>query len=407
MVARIKSGKSIRGILNYNENKIEQAEAQLLMASGFLRDPDTLTFQHKLQRFEMLTSQNERSRTNALHITLNFSREDKIDDELMKQIAYDYMQQIGFGHQPYLVYRHYDAAHPHIHIATVTIEHGGNRIETYNIGKNQSEEARKNIELRYGLIRAEDQKKETVYQLIPANLEAVAYGKRETKAAISSIVREVTSSYKFTSLPELNAVLGQFNVVADRGAPGTKMFEKGGLVYQLLDERGNKVGIPIKSSSIYESPTLKNLEKRYLPNGSARKPYALRLKHQLDKVLASAGNIEELRSALHGQGIRILLRENAQGHIYGVTFIDNATRTVFNGSDLGKAYGAKAFMERLQRVTPAQEPQMIPASIAKDAYPASDRPVIETLLDIAFSNDYEGGEAGPFRRRKKKRLQQE
>jgi hypothetical protein len=412
MVAKIKSGKSIRGILNYNENKVGQAEAQLLLASGFLRSPDQLSFNNKLDRFELLTSQNERSQTNALHITLNFSRKDILDDDLMQKIAMDYMQRIGFGGQPYLVYRHFDAAHPHLHIATVTIENGGNRIETFNIGKNQSEAARKEIEINYGLIKAEDQSKEMAYMLRPAKLDKVVYGKAETKAAISGIIRDVISSYKFTSLPELNAILRQFNVMADRGEPGTKMYEKKGLVYCLLNEQGEKTGVPIKASSIYESPTIKNLEKKFSPNDMARKPFGLRLKHQLDKAIASARNIDELKAQLQKQGIRILLRENVQGNIYGITFIDNATRVVFNGSDLGKQYGAAAFLARLPKEkfdSPAQSKERDEPNtfVANENYPAQREPVIVTLLDIALSSGYDVNMPDPFRKKKKKRLQAE
>ena len=74
MVAKIVCGKSIRGVLNYNENKLKNAEAALLLAAGFPRDPDRLSFKNKLERFEMLTRQNKDTRTNTLHITLNFSR---------------------------------------------------------------------------------------------------------------------------------------------------------------------------------------------------------------------------------------------------------------------------------------------------------------------------------------------
>jgi len=415
MVARIVSGKSIRGILSYNENKLQNAEAELILAAGFPRGPEQLSFKNKLERFEMLTRRNEKTKTNAMHITLNFSRQDTVDNELLKALAFEYMDGIGFGGQPYLVYRHYDAAHPHIHIATVNINDGGERIETHNIGRNQSEKARKELEEKYNLIRAEDQQKEMAFMLRPAELKAISYGRTETKAALSSIVREVTDSYRFTSLPELNAVLRQFNVVADRGAEDSKMYEKQGLVYRLLDDRGQPIGVPIKASSIFGSPTLKHLEKKYQPNAVARRPYGQRLKHLLDKSIEAAEDMGELQARLQAQGIRILLRGNAQGNVYGITYIDNATRAVFNGSDLGKSYGAKAFMERLQPVITAGETEKkayetlpnLSTPASKDTYPAKERPVIEMLLDVAFSNRHEESGPDPFRRRKKKRLQQE
>ena len=413
MVAKIVTGKSIRGILNYNESKVIKGEAELMMTPGFPRSPDALSFKNKLQRFEMLTRQNKRTKTNALHITLNFSPKDKMDDELMKQIALDYMEQIGFGNQPFLVYQHFDAAHPHIHIATTNIAEGGQRIETHNIGRILSEKARKAIEEAYGLIRAEDQKKEKSFLLKPVDIEKALYGKSETKAAISSIVRSVVAGYKFTSLPELNAVLRQFNVIADRGKEGSRMYEKKGLVYQLLDENGNKVGIPIKASSIYGKPTLPNIEKLFSPNKVTRKPYGKRLRYLLDKALAT-GIQKEFTDLLEKQQVRIVLRENAEGKIYGITFIDNATGTVFNGSSLDKDYAAKAFLARMPAGNPDMgiaappgeyEPKIagnLPEKLPDDYFQAAGAvflKITDTLLEPV--EDYD--EPNLLRRRKKKK----
>lgn len=424
MVAKIVNGKNIRGVLNYNEHKIETAEAALLMAAGFPRDPDQLSFKNKIDRFEMLTRQNEKTKTNAMHIMLNFSRTDKLDNELLQTIATDYMNRIGFGQQPYLVYRHFDAAHPHIHIATVNIAEGGSRIETHNIGRIQSEKARKEIENWYGLVKAEEQQKETNYIPRAVPLEKARYGKRETKAAISAIVREVVDSYKFTSFPEYNAILRQFNIRAYRGEEGTPMHEKGGMIYQILDEHGLPVGIPIKASSIFGSPTLKNIEKRYGPNETTRKPYGQRLKHLLDKAISSGGSLAELEDRLQQYGIRIILRENVQGNVYGVSFIDNATRVIFNGSDLGKPYAAKAFMERLnamgagnqgtgrdrdqeQNINNRADANKKPEAISINSNPAGGEPVIVRIADVILAASYEDINLDPYRKKKKKRLQAE
>lgn len=430
MVARIVSGKSIRGILNYNEQKVNEAEAKVLLASGFPRDAGELSFKSKLERFEKLTMLNERTKTNALHITLNFSRQDKLDDELLCQIAKQYMEAIGFGRQPFLVYRHFDAAHPHIHLATVNIDADGNRIETHNIGKLQSEKARRELEERYGLIKAEDQKKEGSFQLRKVNLERAVYGKRETKAAISSIVREVVSTYKFGSLAELNVALGQFGVLADPGEEGSLMYSKGGLIYSLLDGSGERVGIPIKASSIYSSPTLKNLEIKFPINKEERKPYLQRLKHLLDKALRTAKNESQFQDLLRTQGLRILMRENVQGQVYGITFIDNATRVITNGSTLGKEYSAKAFTEKLKKLhqefadsqnilaqggfqhktTERNSPEIISGAMEKSLvplHPAGQQPAIERLLDIAFYDEHDQVDFDPYKRKKKKKKRQQ
>src|SRR5699024_6799274 len=153
-----------------------------------------------------------------------------------------------------------------------------------------------------------DQKKEKHFLLKPVSIEKALYGKSETKAAISSIVRSVVAGYKFASLPELNAVLRQFNVTADRGREGSRMYEKKGLIYSLVDEKGNKVGVPIKASSIYGKPTLSNIEKLYAPNKTSRRPYGERLKYILDKALAT-GSQKEFTDLLKKQQVRVLFRE--------------------------------------------------------------------------------------------------
>ncbi len=71
----------------------------------------------------------------------------------------------------------------------------------------------------------------------------------------------VLQNYKYASLTELNAVLKLYNLNADRGKEGGIIFLKRGLVYRVLDEKGNKIGVPIKASSIYSKPTLYFLEK--------------------------------------------------------------------------------------------------------------------------------------------------
>ena len=63
-------------------------------------------------------------------------------------------------------------------------------------------------------------------------------------------------------MPELNAVLQQYNVIADRGSENSRVYQNHGLIYRILDENGNKVGVPIKASDFYNKPTLKYLGRK-------------------------------------------------------------------------------------------------------------------------------------------------
>jgi hypothetical protein len=232
-----------------------------------------MNFDQKLQRFRHLTMLNPRLKTNALHISLNFDSSEKLDNEKLQQIAMTYMERIGFGDQPFLVYRHYDAAHQHIHLVTTNMQRDGKRIDLHNIGRNLSEPARKAIEKEFNLVIAQNKQSRQLPRIKPADPEKALYGHLPTKRAISNVVNAVVSQSKFTSLAEFNAVLRLFNVTADRGKEESIMFQKKGLVYCLLDKQGQKTEVPIKSSSFYSKPTLMNLEKHFERNLEKRKPY--------------------------------------------------------------------------------------------------------------------------------------
>lgn len=344
MVAKIISGKDIGGVLHYNEHKVQEGEARLILASGFAGEIADMNMQQKKQRFEHLTMLNGRVKTNTLHISLNFDPTEKINGEKMQQIAIDYMERIGFGDQPYIVYRHLDAAHPHIHIATVNIQPDGKRIDIHNIGRTLSETARKEIEQKYKLVKAQGRKQAQGQDIKPVEIEKAIYGKSQTKRAITNVVGAVVKEYIVTSLPELNAALSQYNVVAYRGNENSRMYERGGLQFSLTDKKGKRIGIPIKASALYGKPTLANLEKRFERNGENRKQHKDYLKQRIDKVRGkyAQSTRSTFTKELAKQGIYVVFRQSEQGQLYGLTYVDNVNKTIFNGSDLGKEYGAKS-----------------------------------------------------------------
>jgi hypothetical protein len=415
MVARINSGKSIKGALNYNEQKVGKGKAELMMAGNYPMDHEALDYDQKLMVLRRQAQLNERAKTNCVHISLNFETNEKIAPSTMENIIGEYMAQIGFGEQPFLVYRHTDAAHPHVHIVTTNIQSKWKRISLHNLGKEKSEPAREAIELKYGLIRArgrgaDKQVRQELEQLKPGAVTRATYGKEETKKSITQIVTLALQKYNVSSLPELNAVLNQFGVTADRGHEGSNTYRHNGLLYRMIDEQGRHIGVPIKASKLYDSPTLKKLEKRFDKNQERRKPLKDKLKFQIDKVLGKYNQITKatLINELAARNIQLLFRENKEGIIYGLTYIDHRNRSVFNGSDLGKAYSAKAILEGLakadQKVKTAWElKQHMGGSIQRTANsPFLKVPAPQPLLK-ALAGKNEPDIAPTVSRKKKKR----
>jgi len=414
MVTKIISGKSLIGALNYNEKKVHQGKAELIHQNGYAKDILHLNFNDKLLRLKDLSLRNERVKTNTVHISLNFALGEKLSPDLIKEVADEYMERIGFGSQPYLVYKHNDAGHPHVHIVSTNIKSSGERISLHNLGKTKSEIARKVIEEKFGLTPASLKEKEKELDL--PRLSKVEYGKTDTKRAIANTVNAVLKTYRFTSLPELNAVLQSFNILADRGSKDSRMYAKNGLLYWALDSRGNKVGVPIKASSLSGKPTLLKLEKKFKQGEIVRKPASDKLKVILDGILKTNASAAGFSQALHLKGIQVIFRRNESQFLYGVTYVDHNSKVVFNGSDLGKNYSAaalnKLFNENLSN--PGSSKELPPSNHTTgtvsfnhlpDRQNINSRDSGRTVIDDLLRADYNDslGINGLFQNKRKKK----
>ena len=342
------TGKNVRGVLRYNELKREQGLANLIHGEGFLGEVSGITEGQLHKRFKSLQQRNSRTHTNTLHLSLNFAPGDKLSSARMVEITRDYMEGIGFGTQPYLVYQHLDAAHPHVHIVTTNIDRNGKRIETHNLGKTKSEEARKSLEVKYGLIRAEGQ------HYTGADLKSLMdpkYGEAPTKAALNSVINHVLANYQFSSFKELNAVLALFHVTAFRGEKESLRYKNRGLAFHFLDGQGKRRGVPIKASSFYSKPTLDRLEKRFNRALTRKKLNKESVSAIVEGVLGNQKAsdpkaLEKFIKDLLRQRIAIHLVYNASGRLYGVTYVDHQSGCVFKGSELGKVFAANALVAR-------------------------------------------------------------
>lgn len=399
MVAVIHASSSLNRALNYNEQKVKTGHADCLMAANYPKEPNQLTFKQKLKRLTNQAALNERTKINSVHISLNFDIKEKLNHETLKQIAGRYMDKIGFEDQPFLLYEHLDAGHPHLHIVTTNITSAGKRIALHNLGKNESEKARKEIEDEFGLVKAGNKKQQ--YDLKPIDALKVQYGKAETKRSITNVLDAVLNTYKYASIPELNAVLKLYNVAADRGSEDSRIFQKNGLLYRILDEKGNKVGVPIKASLIYNKPTLNFLKEKFEINKPAKQIHKERIKNIIDRTLLQYRNasLQEIVARLKKEFIHTELRQNKEGLIYGVTYVDLLTKCVFNGSDLGKSYSAKGLQEQCNfKQSQAAQPH-VPAkeiAIKENEF----MKVLDIITDPASTNNYI---PFPLRRSKKKK----
>ncbi|MFH6969127.1 relaxase/mobilization nuclease domain-containing protein [Flavobacterium sp. FlaQc-28] len=410
MVAVIKTSRSINSILNYNENKVKEGVAECISAVNYPLELEKLSFTYKLNRFLKLCSLNENTKRNSVHISLNFDPSENHSKEKLIEIADTYMEKIGFGKQPYLVYQHHDAGHPHLHLVTNNIQRDGKRIDLHLIGVKKSEPARKEIEDIFGLVKAEGRKQKEVLTLKPISVGRVEYGKAESRKAINSVLNKVLFDYKYSSLPELNAVLNLNNVHADRGSEESRVFKNNGLLYKILDQNSKPIGVPIKASEFYSRPTLKFLEGKFKSNEAEKESYKKYVKNTI-KLAFYREDIfspEKLSKILEKESIHMILRKSKEGQLYGITYVDHKTRSVFNGSSLGKEFSAKGIQENcaLNILALERKHQNSISNYSENFLNLkSEDPLKENLTDILLRgeriSDYVSKQ---FKQKKKKRL---
>jgi Relaxase/Mobilisation nuclease domain len=347
MFAHLGFSQNIQRTLNYNECKVKKGYAECILAENFLKDLDQLSFQDKLGRFKDLMALNERAKVNTMHLSINFHPSDKLNLDQLIEIADIFMDRIGFASQPFLVYRHHDAGHPHFHIVSTNIQPDGSRIQIYKSAMKNFQQPSREIERSYGLVSGTKQEKK-LSETKPGRVQKIRYGRSQTINSIAEVLDQVLKTYQYRSLADLNLLLSLYNIKADPGKPGGWMHNHGGLLYRILGDRGQQVGLPIKASSIYFRPTLNFLEQKFKENMDLIRPNLQRLKNAIEWTLRkNPRTMEDFLNLLEKEHIAGVAFRNKDRSIEELGFVDHEHRTVTNGKDLGTGFALPAILERI------------------------------------------------------------
>ena len=344
MVAKINRGASLYGAIIYNQQKVNEATGRIIagnrMITDSLYDPDRIVSQ-TMFAFESYLAANRNTEKPILHISLNPTLDDNLTDSQFADLARAYMQKMGYGNQPYIVYLHEDIDRRHIHIVSTCVNENGEKIDdTYEW--NRSMKACRELEQMFGLKQITDKRRE----LLEPYLKKADYTRGDVKQQVSNILKSVFTSYRFQSFGEYSAMLSCFNIEAKqvKGEFDGKPYS--GIIYTMTDDNGKPICTPIKSSLIGKRFGYEGVEKRIAYNAQEFRAKRWQPKIRNDVALAMhgcRGNREEFVRLLGSKGIDVVFRENDAGRIYGVTFIDHHNREVYNGSRLGKEFSANNF----------------------------------------------------------------
>jgi len=381
MVARLNPVRSIAKAVSYNEKKVAQDKAECIHVGNFLQSKESLSYEEKLLRFQRLNELNTRSQVKMLHATLNFSPKEKLFNNELSLIADRYMQGLQMENQPYLVYRHHDANHPHIHIVSSLIRPDGSRINTHHMGVRLSEPARKAIEEEFCLLPARRRQGADIPD--PTEVRKIRQGSSEpVSEAMNRVVSMVMKHYHFTNLAEYNAVLRAYNVTAETGSPSSKTRQHNGLYYVALDDLGNRISPPVMASQLPCRPTQGRLDKKYTENRVQREDNQRSIKIRIDMTLdEEPASIRTLVSRLQYASIEIV-RPPANGkNPHDQIFVDHQTHTAVTGKTLGPDYATSAIDAVIaSRQRPAKRKQQQPKPYLDTRYSANVPQVLSAVL---------------------------
>lgn len=344
MVGRITKGASIRGVLEYNAGKVRNGEATVLYGNLVLGDceqSDTFDMRRALLSFQPYLD-TRKIKDPVFHVSLNPDITDCLTDAQLTEIAREYMERMGFGQQPYYVFKHRDIDREHIHIVSVRLRDDGSIISDSQ-DRPRSKAILQDIERRYGLRPAVKGQEQREFD----TARRVEYGRDNLKQQMKSAVRLLAEQYRFGSISEFRTLLNLYNVDLEerRGEADGKRWN--GIVYTATDERGAWVGTPIKSSALTLKGGYKFLQKQIARNDADIKSEQIKgpIRAAVARAMHRARTQDEFVRLLKADGIDAVFRQNATGRITGATFIDHRTKTVLNGSRLGKSYSANVFQE--------------------------------------------------------------
>ncbi|PRY35056.1 relaxase/mobilization nuclease-like protein [Spirosoma oryzae] len=335
MVARISSGASPSGAARYNENKVEKGEAERLAVRNFkgvVQPVGEMTYAVVAGKLEDQAGLNQRIGKPTFHASLSLAPGEKPSSAELLAMADQYMQGMGYGRQPYVVYQHHDTDHTHVHIVSVRVDDKGKKVPD-NHERERSNKLRQQIEQDFGLQAAQRTavKKERV-ELVP-----LQYGQGDLKRELSDVVQGVLRGFQFSSMAQYNQLLGIYNVKAiEVPQPG----KAPGLVYSLLDSQKNTVGTPFAASTLPYQPTLSTVTRRADAGKKIKGDRVKGVRKVAYTALTGSANWTDFQVKLSAVGIETLPHRGADGNLFGISYVDVRSKAIYGGSELGKAYTA-------------------------------------------------------------------
>jgi hypothetical protein len=345
MIGNITAGNSFNGLIMYNEKKVQKGQAERLYSNYFNIEKSCESLIAGLER----VADNYRAalKNKTFHVSLSLAETDKVSQDGLVEIGNKYMEKMGYGETPFIIYRHHDTGIDHLHIVSTRVDLDGNKVND-SMERLRSQRVARALELEYGMTVVSSVKER------PDDLKR-ALEKEDnqdvinTKHAISLAIHHVLNTDKATNYEDFVSSLAKRNVIVQLvrvDGKGSKLVIPG-IMYSL-----GKKGVPeskrVKGSAFAQGYTYTKVLNQLNTNLilEQTKPVFERSKADLKKVAVAIlaelkspllSTIEDLDQLFAKYKLEGVYFKNSGG-ISGLSIKDLTNNQVYKASDIDRGF---------------------------------------------------------------------
>lgn len=343
MVTRILPKKASSGpVLDYNEKKVEEGNAEIV-ASANLPDTSVATIYDTFEEIESNPSIATKTSHKSFHLALNPGPNDGITQEQATECIHEIMERLGYGDQPYVIYKHNDIEREHYHVVSTRINKKGKVIDDSHEGRRVLS-IMKELQGKYNFTIGNDLSSIEESKLPVVNSKEFTPGQPNVMYSLKVLFEEALK-YDFHSLYQFGCILRSMNVKATlrKRADGGYNF-----ILQGLNDKGKKATrlCSLEKSLNYQAVAEYN---RRLEENKAMGHLQLDRKVAIREIsnycLENTFSAQEYCSALEEAGIRhVVMRDPATNEIRRVTLVEKNTYALVDTAVRGELF-LKAFQD--------------------------------------------------------------
>lgn len=240
MIIKIHQACSTKNALFYNERKVERHYATFYQSKN---TPEINTFlgdkNARYRIFKEIECRNTRVKKPGLHISVNPTVSDlvRLGDAGIRTEIGNLMKHLGYGNQPYLVYKHADLERVHFHIVSTRIDCDTGKKITDSFEKEKTQRFIKDLEQKYQLTKDEPQERLN-YRFSGSS--------KNLKQNLESLFGQLNRMDFITSKEMYDQALKLFNVEIRKLGRGYSVF--------VTDENGSPVRHPVRMGDFEKRP---------------------------------------------------------------------------------------------------------------------------------------------------------